>query len=330
MSQALLNQVLKNLKITAQCVNTFKYRHFIYYDLKLEQDAKVSKIIRSSTEIALALKTKTSIIVTPIPSLGIVRCRSIFSDPEPLFLNKLSTDKPENFILPCLLGDTDEGNLFWMDIAKNPHLLVGGSTGSGKSTLLHTIIANLLKSKVDFYLVDTKKVEFSRYSQARKIVKTYNETLVLLNYLIEIMHARYEVMADNNVNSYKSLGFSEIVLIIDEAADLMLHKKKNNEFEDLLLKLVQQARAAGIFVILATQRPSVDVITGIIKSNFPTRLSCKVASKFDSNVILDEYGAENLLGQGDAIIKMPNGQIHRLQIAHSGELNGRNNISTNN
>lgn len=325
-----LDQILKDFDITAQCIDVFKHRHFIYYDLKLEKNARVSKIIRCSTEIALALKTKTSIIVNPIPAKGLVRLRSTFLDPEIINLNALleNNTTPKNSILPCLLGETDEGNSFWMDLAQNPHLLMGGSTGSGKSTLLHNIIFNLLNVKnTNVYLVDTKKVEFSLYkenSRIKSIAQNYNDTIDILKYLVNIMNSRYDFMSKNNISPTDVLPFSKIVLIIDEAADLMLHKKKANEFENLLLKLAQQARAAGIYIILATQRPSVDVITGLIKSNFPARISCKVVSKFDSNIILDEFGAENLLGKGDAMVKLPNGQVFRLQIAYPfGGTNGR-------
>ena len=217
--------------------------------------------------------------------------------------------------LNCLLGQAIDGKKVWMDLAANPHMLIAGTTGSGKSTLLHNIIANLCNySDVDLYLVDPKQIEFDEYTQIKerfiKVINTYSETVALLRGHIETMEQRYSRLRQVNVR------FKPIVIIIDEFADLIL-QDVDNVFHDLVCRLASKCRAVGMHLILATQRPSVNVISGSIKANFPARIACRVASHIDSRVILDAVGAENLVGKGDALLRDNVRQLERFQIAYT-------------
>jgi S-DNA-T family DNA segregation ATPase FtsK/SpoIIIE len=233
-------------------------------------------------------------------------------------------DTPEG-ILPFLLGEGDDGQKIWMDMACNPHLLVAGATGSGKSIFLHILIANALKRKdVDLMLVDPKfGVEFGKYSNQAEVANNYDDAILFLETLELLMNSRYQRMAKLGVNSIEQRPelFTKKLLIVDEAADLMLldsSKRNPNRglFETKICGIAQKARAAGIYLVLATQRPSVDVITGLIKSNFPARLACQVSTAIDSKVILDCVGAEALLGRGDAILNSPQHNYTRFQVAY--------------
>lgn len=305
-----VTQILQELKLKAKCINISKYKHFTSYDLKLESDGKIKKILNNVQELSLALKEKNP-IVKILPEEGIVRLQ-IVENQETISWERLYRETPpRSGILPCLLGEANNGQPVWMDTAANPHLLIAGCTGSGKSVLLHNIIANLLKlSFVDLYLVDTKKVEFNIYqNKVASISQDYASANSILNYLFETMESTF-----NYLKKQKYLNIRKKVLIIDEAADLIL-ADKNNKFQQLLIKLVSKSRAAGIYVILATQRPSSDIITGIIKANFPARLALKVGSRIDSQIILDTPGAELLVGKGDALFKNSHQDLIRFQTA---------------
>jgi S-DNA-T family DNA segregation ATPase FtsK/SpoIIIE len=194
-------------------------------------------------------------------------------------------------------------------MAQAPHMLVGGTTGSGKSTVLHTMIANLIPHNCILHLMDTKNVEFAPYDCGFKNIKVfreYNQCLEQLKALTQEMEWRY-----NNL-SVKDLPYH--VLIIDEFADIII-QDETKEFQTTLCKLAQKSRAAKIHIILATQRPSANIINGSIKANFPTRLSCKVASALESKIVLDGKGAEKLNGHGDALIK--SNDCMRFQVAYT-------------
>jgi len=321
-----LNEIFKAFKIRAKCVGANTHRHFAYYDVELDPGTRISRIQRYANELAIAMRANSAIIVKPIPSQGIVRLQTTLRNADIVSFDELYDmyTSPSNQTLPFLLGETDEGELLFMDMAKNPHLLVAGSTGSGKSVFLHTLINNAFRhSNMKVYLVDTKRVEFSTYANMQSstiahVSNTYQEAMNVLEHLNCIMDHRYEYMAGRGIQSVEEAPdlFDNILLIIDEAADLMLYEK-GKAFENLVAKLAQKARAAGIYMVFATQRPSVDVFTGLIKANFPARLSCKVTSKVDSKVILDRQGAENLIGRGDAILNNSAFDMTRLQVAYS-------------
>lgn len=325
-----LNKVLKGCKIAATCIHVFKHRHFAFYDLILDPGCRINKIRQFLGEIALAMRCTSTPIIKTIPSKGIVRLQLTHSSPEVIQLAELYATSPkgEGF-LPFLLGETDEGKPLWVDMSKNPHLLVAGSTGSGKSIFLHNIIFNAFQTRdLDLYLVDTKLVEFSPYMNHPKVInvaQSYTDAIAVLENLCQIMETRYAYLKKFGLSSIENNPrlFKKILFVVDEAADLML-ADKSRMFERLLIKLAAKSRAAGIYIVLATQRPSVDVVTGLIKANFPARLACKVTSRADSQIIMDIPGAENLCGRGDALFKNPNMDIARLQIAFtSSALNCR-------
>jgi S-DNA-T family DNA segregation ATPase FtsK/SpoIIIE len=209
--------------------------------------------------------------------------------------------------IPLTIGRRINGLPLTIDLLDLPHLLVAGTTGSGKSILLHNIINNLLKlPNVTMALIDPKRVEFSYYNKISKLfaptAKDVNSSIELLDKLIVEMERRFEILEKNgcrSISEYKG-EMKYIVLIIDELADLMM----SSEFlaQDKICRLAQKSRACGIHLIAATQRPSAYVVTGLIKANFPVKISCQVNSAIDSRVVLDRNGAEKLTGKGDAII----------------------------
>lgn len=311
------NDILKSFKIKADCVNHKQIDNYFYYDLKLNPNARVKDIQKYSDEISLALKTPCKPGVKVLHNEGVVRLE--FATPRisalklfDFFVNK-GIPKGE---INCLLGQTVDGKKMWMDLAANPHMIVSGTTGSGKSTLLHNIIANLLNyNNVELTLVDPKNIEFVEYEKSFPdidVMYTYDEALAMLYAMLDVMEFRYtRLRAGSPASEMKPM-----VIIIDEFADLIM-QDKNDEFYLALCRLAQKCRAAKIHIILATQRPSVNIINGTIKANFPARIACRVASHVDSKVILDASGAENLLGKGDALVRDNLRFLERFQIAYT-------------
>lgn len=318
-----LNEVLTSFKIKATCIDAKRHRHFGFFDIKLNPGCKVADITKLSQEISLAIQTKTIVSLKTIPELGIVRLQAVMEDSETLHFDELSKRNGSGTgVLPMLLGETEEGEPLWMEMNKNPHVLVAGCTGAGKSVILHLMIANAVKIKnCELYLVDPKLVEFNVYDDKnfepiRFIARSYEQTVKCLKHLHTKMQKRYVALSKMGLNSIEEKPgvFYKTLLIVDEVSDLMI-QDESGELEELIVALAQKARAAGIYIVLATQRPSVDVLTGLIKANFPGRISCKVSSKRDSLIILDEQGAESLAGRGDAIIKGPEFDSVRFQAA---------------
>lgn len=228
--------------------------------------------------------------------------------------------------LPINLGVDIAGLPIFADLAKMPHLLIAGTTGSGKSVGMNSFILSLMakkkSSELKFLLIDPKRIEFAVYNNQRyllgPVVTDTAQAAAALEYLVNEMESRYakfEKELTRNIGEYhdKCGAMPYIVCVIDEFADLMAADKT---VEGSVQRLAQKARAAGIHLILATQRPSVDVVTGVLKANFPTRLSYKVASQTDSRTILDTVGAENLLGRGDALYLPQNGEMTRIHGAY--------------
>lgn len=229
----------------------------------------------------------------------------------------------KKYTLPLIMGVDIKGKPVIADLAKMPHLLIGGTTGSGKSVGLNTFILSLIAAKkpdeVKFVMIDPKKIEFSVYNNQKylyaPVITETTEAIAILAYLAEEMDKRYEQFSQTmskNLAEYNEKGEEKlpyIVCVIDEFADLMALDKN---VEKNVMRLAQKARAAGIHLLLATQRPSVDVVTGVLKANFPTRLAYKVASIADSRTILDTAGAEDLIGRGDSLFLASDGNLTRL------------------
>ncbi|KUK49755.1 MAG: DNA translocase FtsK [Parcubacteria bacterium 33_209] len=291
------------------------------YTLKPAEGIKLSKITALQNDLALALASPTIRIEAPIPGRSLVgieignKKRAVVSLRE-----TLDTDEFKNSPAPLLmaLGKDVKGTPTFADLAEMPHLLVGGTTGSGKTICLNSIILSLLyrnsPDEMKLILVDPKRVEFPIYSNLEHllcpVIYDANQTLVALKWLVGEMERRFTVLAEahsRDITSYNQKMEKKgedklpyIVLIIDELADLMSVKGK--EIESYVVRLAQMSRATGIHLILATQRPSVEVITGLIKANITSRIALKVGSLVDSRTILDGSGAEKLLGKGDLLL----------------------------
>ncbi|MDD2274418.1 MAG: DNA translocase FtsK [Candidatus Pacebacteria bacterium] len=291
------------------------------YTLKPAEGIKLSKITALQNDLALALASPTIRIEAPIPGRSLVgieignKKRAVVSLRE-----TLDTDEFKNSPAPLLmaLGKDVKGTPTFADLAEMPHLLVGGTTGSGKTICLNSIILSLLyrnsPDEMKLILVDPKRVEFPIYSNLEHllcpVIYDANQTLVALKWLVGEMERRFTVLAEahsRDITSYNQKMEKKgedklpyIILIIDELADLMSVKGK--EIESYVVRLAQMSRATGIHLILATQRPSVEVITGLIKANITSRVALKVGSLIDSRTILDGSGAEKLLGKGDLLL----------------------------
>lgn len=304
------------------------------YELTLSPGTKVQRITALEDDIGLAMKTPNIRIVAPIPgksAIGIevpndiknlVALRDLLYSKE---YDNLKTD------LPLILGKDISGAPIITDLTSAPHLLIAGATGSGKSVCLNSIIISLLYScaphNLRFLMVDPKKVELAQYNDIPHmlcpVITDAKKASGGLNWVVREMDERYQILADagvRNIKSFNSLPEEKriavsieknfykgimpyIVVILDELADLMIVAQ--DEIEDAITRLAQLSRAVGIHLILATQRPSVNVITGVIKANFPVRISFKVSSKVDSRTVLDANGAEILLGNGDFLFLPP-------------------------
>lgn len=306
-----MQTILDQLKLKADVVHTETNGTITKYYIQLHPGAKVSKIENCATEIALGVKAYSKPIIRVIPEQGLV-CVELLTKPINTVPFGEFAINGQHGELPIILGRTHDGQDLITDLSIMPHLLIAGTTGSGKSVLLHSILASLIKynSNVRLALIDPKQVELSYYSNIKQllypVVTNPEEALDVLSDLVNEMETRFKLLhnaAVNNILAYNKKtnnALQYIVLVIDEFSDLMHTSKK--EFQTQICLLAQKARACGIHIVIATQRPSVDVITGIIKANFPSRISCKVSSLVDSRVVLDRSGAEKLLGRGDALI----------------------------
>jgi len=305
------------------------------YEYKPAPGIKISKVAGLSDDLAMALRAQSIRIVAPIPGKAAIGIEIPNNQREPVYLEEIlsaSDYKSSKHKLTIALGKDITGAPFVTDLARMPHLLVAGATGTGKSVCLNAIINSLLfKVSPDmarFLMIDPKRIELSVYKDIphllHPVVTEPQEATRALRWAVGEMERRYMLLSDRGVRnietynrkiltaekkrseedpqgSQKTLPY--VILVIDELADLMMISSR--EVEEAITRLAQMARAAGIHLIIATQRPSVDVLTGIIKANFPTRISFQVSSKVDSRTILDSMGAENLLGEGDMLFLPP-------------------------
>ena len=322
-----LEEVLKVFDISGKIVQVNIGPTVTQYELDLKAGTKVNKLLGIQREIALAMAAKDVRIQAPIPgknTIGIELPNKINSS---VSFKEVLSNMPEineKTLLAVGLGKDIMGKVKWCEINSTPHLLVAGSTGSGKSVCINCIIASILmRSKPDqvkLVLVDPKKVEFSMYNGIphllSPVVTDAKKASIALKNIVHEMERRYELLEhtkNKNITAYNKYCETHteyqklpyIVVIIDELADLMLVAAK--EVEDSIMRITQMARAAGIHLIVATQRPSTDIITGVVKANIPSRISFAVSSQIDSRTILDMGGAEKLLGKGDMLF-LPMGE----------------------
>ncbi len=340
-------ETLTNFKIGISSIKATIGPTVTLYEIIPEAGVKISKIKNLEDDIALSLAALGIRIIAPIPGKGTIGIEVPNKNKEMVSMRSvIATDKFMNSdkALPIVLGKTISNEVFVTDLAKMPHLLMAGATGQGKSVGLNAILTSLLykkhPSQLKFVLVDPKKVELTIYNKIERhflamlpdgeeaIITDTKKVINTLNSLCIEMDQRYDILKDaacRNIKEYNQKFVDRklnpekghrylpyIVLVIDELADLMMTAGK--EVETPIARLAQLARAIGIHLVVATQRPSVNVITGIIKANFPARLSFRVTSKIDSRTILDTGGADQLIGQGDMLLSMGS-EITRIQCA---------------
>jgi len=341
-----LEHALTSFRVQAEVVGAQVGPAVTMFELTVAQGTRMNKVTQLSQEIAGALKARSVRIIAPIPGKSTIGIEVPNAKRRVVRISELVTQKAydkEHMALPLFLGMDAEGKTIVEDLARMPHLLIVGTTGSGKSVCINTIIASFLLTRsphdVKLILIYPKMVELDMFRNVPHlelpVVTDMKQATNVLMWAVEKMEGRYELFQTagvKNIKLYNALGeeklrermgeeFNEertprhvpyIVLVIDEMADLMMQSKK--EAEQAITRLAQKSRAVGIHVIVATQRPSTDVITGVIKANLPCRIAFQVASKIDSRVILDAMGAEKLLGQGDMLYNPPQtSQIRRVQ-----------------
>jgi S-DNA-T family DNA segregation ATPase FtsK/SpoIIIE len=341
-----LEQALASFRVEATVVGAQVGPTVILFELEVSQGTRMNKVTQLSQEIAAALRAQSVRIIAPIPGKATIGIEVPNLQRRKVRLSELVSQRAYDkklYALPLFLGVDAEGQAIVEDIARMPHLLIAGTTGSGKSVCINTILASLLLTRsphdVQTILIDPKMVELQIFSSIPHlmlpVVSDMRQATAVINWAVEKMEGRYELFNKagvRNIKAYNALSEDElrehmgeewneertprhvpyIVVVIDEFADLMMQSKK--EAEQAITRLAQKSRAVGIHVVLATQRPSIDVITGVIKGNLPTRIAFQVASKVDSRVILDAQGAEKLLGGGDMLYTPPaSSRIKRVQ-----------------
>jgi len=328
----ILEETLRSFRIEARVVEVSVGPTVTRYDLAPGPGVKVSSIANLSNDLALSLAAQGIRIEAPIPGKSAVGIEIPNKDPQGVFLREIiENDRFNNFKskLAFAVGKDIAGNPVVADVADMPHLLIAGATGAGKSVCINTLIASVLykarPDEVKLLMIDPKVVELSVYNGIPHllipVVTDPKKASGALNWAVQEMESRYNSFAETGCRDLKgynqSLSISgepplpQIVIIIDELADLMMTAK--GEVEEAICRLAQKARAAGIHLIVATQRPSVDVITGLIKANIPSRLAFAVSSGTDSRTVLDMQGAEKLLGRGDMLF-LPRGQNKPIRV----------------
>lgn len=359
-TSALLIKTLASFKVEGQVVEIDKGPVITQYEVELAAGIKVQKVVNLTDDLAMALKNPVR-IVAPIPGKSTVGIEVPNAVREPVCLRELAVSKEylkSKAAIPFIMGKDASGLPVIEDLAAMPHLLIAGSTGSGKSICINTVILSILLSRspedVQMILIDPKMVELSLFKKIphliTPVVTDMKRAPGILDWAVNKMEERYALLADvgvKNITGFNDLGedyikekakemdadpetvpshLPYIVIIVDELADLMMIASK--EIEGSLTRLAQKSRAVGIHIIFATQRPSVDVVTGLIKANFPARISFRVSSRVDSRTILDSIGAERLLGAGDLLYLPPrSADLLRCQGAYASEKEIKNIVS---
>ncbi len=333
-----LEKTLDSFKIQARVVNLERGPIVTQYEIEIKEGLKVSTVTALSNDLAMALKAPSIRIQAPIPGKGTIGIEVPNVEKEVVRVKDLMTSRHvelDKMKIPLFLGKMADGMPLVPDLVKMPHLLIAGTTGSGKSVCINTVVSSVLlcrrPEEVKLVLIDPKMVELDGYRNLphllTPVVTEMNRASAVLDWAVEKMEERYRVLKDvgvRNIAEYNEMTVDDrrrrieargefpdaypeslpyIVIVIDELADLMMVARK--EVENSIIRLAQKSRAIGIHLILATQRPSADVITGLIKSNLPSRIAFRVNAKGDSRIILDFNGAEKLLGGGDMLFLTP-------------------------
>jgi S-DNA-T family DNA segregation ATPase FtsK/SpoIIIE len=333
----LLVQALANFGVDATIVGEIAGPRVTRYELQLAPGTKVSKVAALKDDLSYALATTEIRILAPIPGKQAVGVEVPNLAPNLVTLGDIYDDLPATSSpLSVWLGKDISGNAVWTDLARMPHLLIAGTTGSGKSGCINTILTSILlratPDDVRMILIDPKRIELNFYESIphllTPVVSSPKTAAAALANVVGEMERRYERMSHVRARSLPEMnralrGRGEkqlpyLLVVIDELADLMMISPQ--DVEDAIIRLAQKSRAVGIHLVLATQRPSVDVITGMIKANVPSRIAFAVSSQTDSRVILDQAGAESLLGQGDMLFKpLGTSRLQRVQGAYVSE-----------
>ena len=320
-----IESTLRELKVPAQVCDVIHGPTVTRYLVRPQGNIRVRRIELVADDLAMNLAAESVRIVTRIPGQPFVGIEVPNQEPEPVLLNDIhSSDEwiDSQAVLKLPLGKDIAGETIIADLTTMPHLLVAGATGSGKSVCLTSFITSLASqnspAELRMVLIDPKMVELTMFNELPHLLYDVavkpDQAAETLKLVVKEMEERYELLSKarkRNIASYNEESenpLPRIVVVIDELADLMIVGKR--EIEELLVRLAQLARAVGIHVIAATQRPSSDIITGLIKANFPTRIAFMVSTKVDSRVILDQAGAEALVGRGDMLYMSPQQQSH--------------------
>jgi len=311
-----LEETLSDFGVEARVVSVQKGPVVTMYELQPQPGTKIQKISALADDIALAMKSSQVRVVAPLPGRGTVGVEIPNEKKYFIYLREVLEEKKfvnSSSKLTLAIGKDVSGNSVIADLKDMPHLLIAGATGSGKTVCVNTLISSILfkarPDEVKFILIDPKMVELAPFGGIPHlicpIISEAKKVFAALNWAVEEMERRYQLLAEEgarNIDIFNQRGRGKlpyIIIVIDELADLMIVEKEN--IESAIQRLAQLSRAVGIHLILATQRPSVDVITGVIKANFPARISFKVSSRVDSRTVLDMVGAEKLLGKGDLL-----------------------------
>ena len=319
-----LMEKLSQFKITGDVVATYSGPVVTTFEFRPDAHIKVSKILTLQDDLAMALKAHSIRIQAPVPGKDVVGIEIPNKEIDTIYLKEILQSplfQKSASPLTMAVGKDIVGNPFVTDLKKLPHLLIAGTTGSGKSVGINAMLVSLLyrnsPDDLKLLMIDPKMLEFSIYNDIphllTPVITQAKQAITALANMVVEMEKRYKLMSKTktkNIENYNEKAkkegydpFPYIVVIIDELADLMMTSGKDVEF--YIARLAQMARASGIHLIVATQRPSVDVVTGLIKANLPSRISFKVGQKIDSKVILDSMGAESLLGRGDMLFTPP-------------------------
>ncbi len=321
-----LESILVQYKIKATVMDTRIGSSVTTYEIKLPIGSDSSKLIDRAEDLARDTSQLGLRVLASVPGTSCMGIEIPNNVRFPVPFKKIASEIPEGSLMVALGEDTYGKNIY-MDLADAPHLLVAGTTGSGKSVWLNVAITSLLCTKtpkeVKFLMVDPKRVELKFYEDiphlAKPIAYEPAEADLLLDYALEEMDRRFIILQNTkcrDIKTYNSTSVHKmpfIVFIIDEFSDLMMTAKFKKVFEDKIIRLAQKSRAVGIHLVLSTQKPLRTVVTSLIKSNLPSRISFRVPSNMDSRTILDESGSEKLLGKGDMLVKTSTLNMVRVQ-----------------